>query len=308
MTMDSSNLKPWPPMPDFEHDKSSLSTSSTASDSKPPKLQNKSKELNDKLEQLNVSVAKKEDLKSLASKDDVAQLHAAVNQNNEQVKNQLTDQSSKVVNAVSQARDIGFNDGLGKQVDALSQKYDGLETNINLREAKLDKTTQKYFAKLADLNQVGRYLQSYTVVVNEELVPTLRSLILAVQNGITHHTDEVMKDVYRRIQKETGLTVVQIVQKSLAQEFSKQRHDAQEAALGAKLNAEASKENVNQLLQITNTAKWYLTILAFELIFMMTVVLITPGWWKIVVAVGLIVVIGFVDYELLVEGEKENVG
>ena len=295
-------------MPDFEHDKSSLSTSSTASDSKPPKLQNKSKELNDKLEQLNVSVAKKEDLKSLASKDDVAQLHAAVNQNNEQVKNQLTDQSSKVVNAVSQARDIGFNDGLGKQVDALSQKYDGLETNINLREAKLDKTTQKYFAKLADLNQVGRYLQSYTVVVNEELVPTLRSLILAVQNGITHHTDEVMKDVYRRIQKETGLTVVQIVQKSLAQEFSKQRHDAQEAALGAKLNAEASKENVNQLLQITNAAKWYLTILAFELIFMMTVVLITPGWWKIVVAVGLIVVIGFVDYELLVEGEKENVG
>ena len=295
-------------MPDFEHDKSSLSTSSTASDSKPPKLQNKSKELNDKLEQLNVSVAKKEDLKSLASKDDVAQLHAAVNQNNEQVKNQLTDQSSKVVNAVSQARDIGFNDGLGKQVDALSQKYDGLETNINLMEAKLDKTTQKYFAKLADLNQVGRYLQSYTVVVNEELVPTLRSLILAVQNGITHHTDEVMKDVYRRIQKETGLTVVQIVQKSLAQEFSKQRHDAQEAALGAKLNAEASKENVNQLLQITNAAKWYLTILAFELIFMMTVVLITPGWWKIVVAVGLIVVIGFVDYELLVEGEKENVG
>ncbi len=196
---------------------------------------------------------------------------------------------------------------MGKRVDALSQKYDGLETNINLREAKLDKTTQKYFAQLADLNQVGRYLQNYTGVVNDDLVPVLRSLILAVQNGITHHTEEVMHDVYQQIRQETGLTVDQIVQRALAQEFAKQRRDAQEAALGAKLNAEASKENVNQLLEVADAVKDYLTVLVFELIFMMAVILIVPGWWKIGIALGLIAVIDFVDYELLKKDGKTDV-
>lgn len=157
------------------------------------------------------------------------------------------------------------------------------------------------------MNQVGRYLQNYTGVVNDDLVPALRSLTLAVQSGIIHHTEEVMHDVYQQIQKETGLTVDQIVQRALAQEFAKERHDAQEAALGAKLNAEASKENASRLLEIADNVKWYLTILVFELIFMMAVVLIVPGWWKIGVALGLIAVIGFVDYELLRKDREAHV-
>lgn len=175
-----------------------------------------------------------------------------------------------------------------------------------MREAKLDQTTQQYFAKLADLDQVGRYLQKYTGVVNDDLVPVLRSLISAVQKGITHHTDEVVKDVYQQIQKETGLTVDQIVQTALAQEFAQQRHDAQEASLGSRLNAEASRANANQLSQVADAVKKYLTILAFELVIMLAIVLIVPGWWKIVVAVLLIASFGFIDYKLLEKDDSDG--
>ena len=59
---------------------------------------------------------------------------------------------------MSDAQAIGYSDGLVDRVDTLTQKVNGLEADINLREQNLDQKTQECVAKVADLNQVGKYL------------------------------------------------------------------------------------------------------------------------------------------------------
>lgn len=134
---------------------------------------------------------------------------------------QLQDQTSKVTQTVTDAHDIGYGDGLGKRVDALSQKYDGLETNINLRENRLDQKTQQYIAKLADLNQIGRYLQTYTKTINQQQVPVMRQLILAMQQGITIDTSNVTKSVYQEFQALTGHTIQEVIKTAVSDGFKR---------------------------------------------------------------------------------------
>lgn len=54
--------------------------------------------------------------------------------------------------AVADARAIGYADGIVDRVDAIDQKMQGLEADINLREQNLDQKTQECVAKVADLN------------------------------------------------------------------------------------------------------------------------------------------------------------
>ena len=112
---------------------------------------------------------------------------------------------------MSDAQAIGYSDGLVDRVDTLTQKVNGLEADINLREQNLDQKTQECVAKVADLNQVGKYLKHYTQTVNNRLVPTLRNLILTIRGGITHHTEEVTNDVYQHYKEDTGQTIDEVV-------------------------------------------------------------------------------------------------
>lgn len=201
----------------------------------------------------------------------------------------MTDQTSKVVKAVSDARTIGFNDGLGQQVDELRQRYDGLETDINLHEQKLDAKTEQYVAKLADLDQVGRYLQRYTTTVNQQLVPVLRAVVGQIEQGITHHTDEVTKDVYQEMKKVTGKSMSDVIKTTTYQELQKARTDTQQASLSAKLSAKVSQEEVSKMNVLFQDFKNFVMTTFVELLVLMTIVLATPGKIKwISLAVGLI--------------------
>ncbi|WP_295730455.1 hypothetical protein [uncultured Limosilactobacillus sp.] len=223
-------------------------------------------------------------------------------QNNKAIKQGLADQTSKLTDAVSDARDIGFNDGLGDRVDALAQKYDGLETNINLRERKMDAKTQQYIAKLADLDQVGRYLERYTKTVNDNLVPTLRQLIYRFKGGLTIHTSQVTSDVYQQLQQDTGLSVDQIIATVVSQQFKQDRKDAQEASLGAKLAAKASQKSADQLSQDMGNCVKCLAGLLVEFLIALSVVLAVPGWWKLGGALVMTLVSGVLDYYYLKKG------
>ena len=100
---------------------------------------------------------------------------------------------------------------------------------------------------MADLAHASKYLENYTQVVNDQLVPTMRNLILAMRNGITHHTEEVTNDVYQQLKKNTGLSVDEIIKTAVSQDFTKERESAEEASASAKLSAKASQQSVRQI-------------------------------------------------------------
>lgn len=179
---------------------------------------------------------------------------------------------------MSDAQTIGYSDGLVDRVDTLTQKVDGLEADINLREQNLDQKTQECVAKVADLNQVGKYLKPYTQTVNNRLVPTLRNLILTIRGGITHHTEEVTNDVYQHFKDDTGQTIDEVVKSTVNQRFKQDREDAQQASLSAQVSAKASQQNVDAMTVLLDSFVKFMLLIRIEMVIALTVVSITPGW------------------------------
>lgn len=200
-----------------------------------------------------------------------------------------------MVKAVADARAIGYSDGLVGRVDAMDQKISGLEADINLREQNLDQKTQECIAKVADLDQAGKYLENYTQVVNNRLVPTMR-------NGITHHTEEVTNDVYWQLEKDTGLSVKEIIKTAVSQNFANERKSAEEASASAKLSAKASQQSVRQIATMLGNFMTFLIVFGIELVILVAVVAVTPGWQKLAVAPISLIMCAFLDWKIYKKG------
>jgi len=292
-TTDSKKSKPWQQMLGQEQDNNDELTKLLNNNSKKPLMKKSEKQLSKKLDYLIKNNVKPDELQSLTNQ--LQKLSDKVDKNNEEVQKKLRDQNSDVLKAVSDAQAIGYSDGLVDRVDTLTQKVDGLESDINLREQNLDQKTQECIAKAADLNEVGKYLEHYTQTVNNRLVPTMRKLILAVRNGITHHTEEVTNDVYQAFKKDTNLTFDEVVKSIVNQRFKQDREDAQQASLNAKLSAQASQQNVDDMAVILDSFVKFIMIIGIEMVIALTIVSLTPSWWKAFVAILLIVICGWSD-------------
>lgn len=295
-TTDSKKSKPWQQMLGQEQDNNDELTKLLNNNSKKPLMKKSEKQLNKKLDYLIRNNVKPGELRELADK--LQSLSEKVDQNNQDVQKKLKDQNDNVLKAVSDAQAVGYADGLVDRVDSLEQKMDGLETNINLREQNLDQKTQEYVAKAADLDQVGKYLEHYTQTVNNRLVPTLRNLILSIRNGITHHTSEVTNDVYQQFQNDTGKTIDEVVKSTVNQRFKQDREDAQQASLSAKLSAQTSQQSIDKITGILSSFMQLLVLFGLEMVCLLVVIPLTPGWWKVFVAISLIILCGTADYYL----------
>lgn len=290
---DSNELKPWQKMLGQESDNNDELTKLFNSDLKKPHMTKSEKQLSKKLDYLIKNNVKPGELRELADK--LQSLSEKVDQNNQDVQEKLKDQNDNVLKAVSDAQAIGYSDGLVDRVDSLEQKMDGLETNVNLREQNLDQKTQECIAKAADLNEVGKYLEHYTQTVNNRLVPTLRNLILTIRGGITHHTSDVARDVYQCFKQDTGLTFDEVIKSTVNQRYKQDREDAQQASLSAKLSAQTSQQSIDNMAVMLDNFVKFIMIIGIEMVIALTIVSLSPGWWKVVATFVLIVIFGWSD-------------
>lgn len=290
---DSNELKPWQKMLGQESDNNDELTKLFNSDLKKPHMTKSEKQLSKKLDYLIKNNVKPGELRELADK--LQSLSEKVDQNNQDVQEKLKDQNDNVLKAVSDAQAIGYSDGLVDRVDSLEQKMDGLETNINLREQNLDQKTQECIAKAADLNEVGKYLEHYTQTVNNRLVPTLRNLILTIRGGITHHTSDVARDVYQCFKQDTGLTFDEVIKSTVNQRYKQDREDAQQSSLSAKLSAQTSQQSIDNMAVMLDNFVKFIMIIGIEMVIALTIVSLSPGWWKVVATFVLIVIFGWSD-------------
>ena len=299
-TKNSKKSKRWQEMLESELLDNSDSTNSTDNEVKPPRLKSRNRDLAEKLDYLIDESAKQGDVNRVSK--NVDSLSNKLDESKQTLKEQLKDQSSKVVKAVADARAIGYSDGLVGRVDAMEQKVGGLEADINLREQNLDQKTQECIAKVADLDQASKYLENYTQAVNNRLVPTMRNLILAMRNGITHHTEEVTNDVYQQLKKDTGLSVDEIIKTPVSQDLTTERESAEEASASAKLSAKASQQSVRQIATMLGNFMTFLIVFGIELVILVAVVAVTPGWQKLAVAPISLIMWAFLDWKIYKKG------
>lgn len=215
----------------------------------------------------------------------------------------MADQNSKMNQTINNATQIAYNDGLGKRVDTLQQQTEGMALELDYREQKMDDKTQQYIAKMVDMTQVAQYLDRYTKSINNALVPTLRQLIVQVRQGITHHTNEVTKNVYNEMQEVTGTSMKQLIEQETYKQLQKNTNEVQQAKLSAQLAATVAKNAVEELSTLLSSFKLYLTILLLEFLLIVPLTLVTSGKWKIITMLLLLVIFGLVDYQYLKRGD-----
>lgn len=278
---DSKKSKPWQQMLKSESNDNDELTKLLNVNSKPI-LTKAEKQLDKKLNQIIDDKPNRDDLKEVASKEDVKKLDDAFKQHDQTFQRMMADQNSRIIDSLKAAHDGGFQEGIVERVDALSQKYAGLESNINIREQELSQKSQAYIAKLVDLNEVGKYLQSYVHTINTQYVPVEQALISAMKRGITIHTDDVAKDILQVFQKATGKSVEQIINDSTYQELERSRHDANQAKLDSVLCARVSKDTLLKCSNLISAFMRYFVFLYLSFLLLIVAVTLTPGPWKIV--------------------------
>lgn len=278
-TMDSKKSKPWQQILEQE---SSDNDELTKLLNTKPILTKAEKQLDKKLDQIIDRKLDRDDLQKVASKDDVKKLDDVFKQHDQAIQKAMKDQNSRIADSLKTSHDSGFQEGIVERVDALSQKYLGLEENINIREQELNQKSQTYIAKLVDLNEVGKYLQSYVHTINTQYVPVEQALISAMKRGITIHTDDVAKDILQVFQKATGKSVEQVINDSTYQELERSRHDANQAKLDAVLCARVAKDSLLKCSNLISTFMRYFMFLCLSFLLLIVAVSLTPGLWKVV--------------------------
>lgn len=275
-------------------------TNSQVFSSQPPKLKNHNQEINTKLDYLIDNQIPQSDM---VTEEELKKHEEKSQKRHQELSQKLADQNSKMNQTINNATQIAYNDGLGKRVDTLQQQTEGMALELDYREQKMDDKTQQYIAKMVDMTQVAQYLDRYTKSINNALVPTLRQLIVQVRQGITHHTNEVTKNVYNEMQEVTGTSMKQLIEQETYKQLQKNTNEVQQAKLSAQLAATVAKNAVEELSTLLSSFKLYLTILLLEFLLIVPLTLVTSGKWKIITMLLLLVIFGLVDYQYLKRGD-----
>lgn len=93
----------------------------------------------------------------MITEEDLQKHEEKSEQRHQDLSQKLVDQNSKIDQSINNAAKMAFNDGLGKRVDALQQRTEGMSLELDYREQQMDDKTQQYIAKIVDMTQVAQY-------------------------------------------------------------------------------------------------------------------------------------------------------
>lgn len=281
--------------------------SSTFGNSKPPKLENRSKEVNLKLDQLLKDNATKEDISQLASSDDLQQLRNDMLENNKNVRNEITakmsNQTSKLVDVAKSTRDIAYNNGLQADITQTRQQVDALQKRQDMSNIHMDEVTRQNEAMNADLKQIGPAISKVVDAQNKNS----EILSRALAHGFHVNTDKVTIAVSNEFKKITGFTINKFLQNEIVKGMNNNIYEAMQAKLTAIQAAQMAEEALEKVSNLINYFASLMVILVVELGVIVVVGLILPGWWKVVGIVVAVAGAGVINHYISKENDSNGV-
>lgn len=198
------------------------------------------------------------------------------------VTSNLKDQTSKVVNAVTNAKDIGYNEGLGKRVDDVVNQFEGIKIDYHNSKLDLNSAARQNKIMNADFKNAAKHLEDNTNCINQQLVPTIRQLIGHLAQGIKYQPGPVAKDVSHIFTSTTGKTVDQVISKEVKNKLVDVQADTKQASADAMKYAEIAQASVMQINEDIAEFKQLLQMYLIEFAILLGLVIVTPGWFKII--------------------------
>lgn len=240
--------------------------------------------------------------KKLADKGDIEIVKTAVHnsqvETRQLINRRMTDQSHNVVKAVTSAQQLGYNKGLGHQVELLGQVVNSLQKRVDTHNVNVNAVVRENQALNSDFKDAGARLSVNTKAINENLVPTMNKLLTAISRGIYHYSEPISEDVYKTLRKTTGQTVQDILRTEIYRDLRQSQSNAQKAAQYSKLYATTAKENANRLYaqmmdlqELIKELKHFGWIWLTEFVLVVGSFVLFPGRWKVIVTILLLLVL-----------------
>lgn len=255
-----------------------------------PKLKNTNKELNDKIDKLLVEGVTKNDLATLASKDELMKLQRANLKSSNDVKATITsrmrDQTSKMIDVAKSTRDIAYNQGVQADVAGVRQQVDALQKRQDMSNVHMNEVTRQNEAMNADLKQVGPAMMKVTQAQNRNSDILTRAL----NDGFKIHTDLVTKSVADEFAMITGYTVDEFIHNEVVKSVNNRVAEVKQASLSTKLASEACKDALHDNYQLAHYFSDMMNVFLIELVIIVVSSLAFPGWWKLPVIILEVVV------------------
>lgn len=207
----------------------------------------------------------------------------------------MTDQSHNVVKAVTSAQQLGYNKGLGHQVELMNQVVHSLQKRVDDHNVNVNAAVRENEALNADFKEAGARLAVNTKAINDNLVPTMNKLLTAISHGIYHYSEPISEDVYRTLQKVTGQSVQDLLKNGIYRDLRQSQANAQRSARYSQLYAETARENANHLhAELMDLQKAIQQLQQFgwvwltEFLLVVGCFILLSGWWKVLIPLLLI--------------------
>lgn len=193
----------------------------------------------------------------------------------------MKDQTSKMVQAVTNAKDIGYNEGLGKRVDDIVNQFEGIQIDFHNSKINLQDTARANQIMNADFKNAAKHLEANTLTINKNLVPSIQTLTQYLINGIKYDPVPVAKDLSQVFTDATGKSVDQVISSEVKNKLIDVQSKTDQAKLSAQLASKTAQNAVseltNDLYEFKKLANQYLA--EFSAILGLTI--LTPGWYKV---------------------------
>ncbi|OTA75283.1 hypothetical protein, partial [Limosilactobacillus reuteri] len=229
--------------------------------------------------------ATKQDLSPLAHSSEIEKLQNELSKQNSEghnlITNQMKDQTSKMVQAVANAKDIGFNEGLGKRVDDVQNQFESIQIDFHNSKLNLQDSARQNQIMNADFKNAAKHLEDNTHAINDNLVPNIRSLTQLLIQGIKYKPIPVAKDLYQVFTTATGKTVDQVISTEVKNKLVDVQTQTNQAKLAAKLHADVAKDAVSELTNDLNEFKKLANQYLVEFAAILGLTILTPGWYKV---------------------------
>lgn len=193
----------------------------------------------------------------------------------------MKDQTSKMVQAVTNAKDIGYNEGLGKRVDDIVNQFESIQIDFHNSKINLQDTARANQIMNADFKNAAKHLEANTLTINKNLVPSIQTLTQYLINGIKYDPVPVAKDLSQVFTDATGKSVDQVISSEVKNKLIDVQSKTDQAKLSAQLASKTAQNAVseltNDLYEFKKLANQYLA--EFSAILGLTI--LTPGWYKV---------------------------
>lgn len=211
-------------------------------------------------------------------------------------------QNSKIVEAISDTKEIAYNQGLEADITGTKQQVETLQLRLDSSNKHMHEITRQNEAMNSDFKQIGHTIEHNSKVMTENN-QYINELINKMSRGLTVRTTDVAYDVAENFKRLTGTTIDELIDTNLSEQLAREYNKVQVANLNVQLLEESTRQSVDKLEETIHSFQKTFNLLLIELAFAIGIACVIPIWWgKVIALIGSVIVI----LKLNVWGDSDN--